>query len=67
MYMYISMEKWSSHLKTFNFYVYRVSNTFQMLVTIAIYSGRTLAAGILNHVLLNSRSSQSVRCHQFVT
>ncbi|XP_027049522.1 integrator complex subunit 5-like [Pocillopora damicornis] len=39
----------------------KVSNTFQMLVTIAIYSGRTLAAGILNHVLLNSRSSQSLQ------
>lgn len=39
---------------------YRIANIFQMLVIIAIHSGRTSAAGILKLVLMNSRSSHSV-------
>ena len=35
-----------------------------MLVIIAIHSGRTSAAGILNLVLMNSRSAQSVRYYK---
>ena len=35
-----------------------------MLIIIAIHSGRTSAAGILNLVLMNSRSAQSVRYYK---
>ena len=45
-------------------FVHRVSNIFRMLVIIAIHSGRTSAAGILNLVLMNSRSTQSVRYYK---
>lgn len=48
-------------ISEFVFFFHRVSNIFQMLVIIAIHSGRTSAAGILNLVLMNSRSVQSVR------
>ena len=44
--------------------VHTVSNIFQMLVIIAIHSGRTSAAGIRNLVLMNSRSAQSVRYYK---
>ncbi|XP_020625038.1 integrator complex subunit 5-like isoform X2 [Orbicella faveolata] len=39
----------------------KVSNIFQILVIIAIHSGRTSAARILNLVLMNSRSAQSLQ------
>ncbi|KAL9989570.1 hypothetical protein ACROYT_G004133 [Oculina patagonica] len=39
----------------------KVANIFQMLVIIAIHSGRTSASGILNLVLINCRSAHSLQ------